>query len=150
MSGTDRISPEKVREHRDTILYEDAAPVTHPLHVRAGAALLVVLVASLMGSGVRLVVPGLKEATRSPVVHRTRTTKVGRWRVGSSWTARWQPLRNIIRRLAGGPPPSAGFPPFSEAEPVVARAPGQDTHFGAIPRRLRWALLGGHGRNGVG
>ena len=148
MGDSYNISLEKVMP-RATMFGEDGGVMSERVHVRLGAVVLVLLLAVMAGSGVRLILPGLKESTRSPVPHRSLSTKVGRWRVSASWTARWQPLRASIRRLGTSPPPAAGHPLLPEAMPPT-RSPGEDALGTSVPKRLRWTVTGGHGRNGAG
>lgn len=115
-----------------------------PVSAALAAALLVVLAVS----GMKLLVPGLRQATKSPPKRAALHVP---------------PVRQARHQLPAARPPSSGLvaviktsrsalprPVWGMAAPTLALPPGSDALGVSLPKRMRWKALGGHGRNGPG
>lgn len=116
-----------------------------------GAALAAMFLALFSASAARHALPHVKEATRAPAVKKTAERVPTQAVAGASRTAARHPAKPagptaaVVVRVT-----PARFPrPKSVVRPK-ARAPGADALGVSVPKSHRWAVLGGHGRHGVG
>lgn len=116
--------------------------------VRAVALTAVLGYVAFSVSGVRYLDPELREATRSAALARADHVPVARSHKASRVEVGPAPIDKAhAAQLA---PPRQRFPRCLSSCMAAGLPPGADALGVSVPKRLRWAVIGGHGRHGAG
>lgn len=116
---------------------------------RLAAVFAVLVFAGFTASGVRVVIPGLREASRGVAPARVNASSATRGHtraVEHGFQSGGHAAAMIRRHVAAW---VYRFPPLAPLPALRGRPHGVDAGSGA-PRRRRWLILGGHGRHGAG